>query len=432
MKKAIYLLLTTTLIVQWTYSQSEFTPLAIGDKLPDLVFENTLYNGDREIRLSDYRGQLLILDFWATWCSPCIASFPKLDSLEKSFGDKLTILPVTYQDKQEVEKLFSRMAKLKDIQKPMIYGDNILRTLFQHNSLPYYIWIDQGGTVVALTSSDEINTRNIELSIAGDFNGINSVQQQESQFDQNIPLRDQIGKDIPPVYQSTLWGYVPGFPSMASAGSFFSQDEKTIRIFFTNVHLMHLYRYAYRNGNTAINIKNVDVRTERKGPFEETKTHSNTQTKAWMEDGNVFTYELEVDRIHKDKVWEIFKADLQTFFPQYNARVEKKSVPALALVAKENCDLKTKGGEPSHEFTVYGAKIQNRSLNYLISYLNLKFLQQDERMVINQTGIIEPVDIQLECNMTNLDEIKKALSYYGLDLIETEAEQEILLITDRY
>jgi thiol-disulfide isomerase/thioredoxin len=36
-----------------------------------------------------FNGKLMILDFWATWCGACISKFPKLDSLQKKYADKL-------------------------------------------------------------------------------------------------------------------------------------------------------------------------------------------------------------------------------------------------------------------------------------------------------------------------------------------------------
>ncbi|MFD2036384.1 TlpA family protein disulfide reductase [Belliella marina] len=429
MKKQFTLLITMLLSI-CALGQQKLEPLDIGDKIPNLKFENVLNHPDGEILLSDYKGKLLILDFWATWCAPCVASFPKLDSLDKAFGDDLAILPVTYQDKEEVEKLFSRMAKLKDISKPMIYGDDILRGMFPHNSLPYYVWMDQEGKVLAFTSSEEINAQKIQNALAGELSGIRNRKQQANTFDKNLPIKEQIGTNIPIQFQSSLWGYVPGFPSMASAGSLFKEEEKTIRIFFTNVHLMHLYRYAYRTGGTAINIKNIEIKTDKVGPFEDLSHKGNAQIEDWKESNNVFTYELELDRNHKDKVWEVFKADLETRFPQYKAVVELKEKPCYALVAKENHNLKTKGGQPFQSITPYEATLQNTSLNYLISSLNLKYFQHLDKMILNQTGIIGPVDLHLQCNMSNVDEINKALEAYGLEIIETTSEQEILLITD--
>lgn len=47
-------------------------PLSIGDTVPDLLFDNLLNHSAPTVRLSGFRGKLVILDFWATWCTACL------------------------------------------------------------------------------------------------------------------------------------------------------------------------------------------------------------------------------------------------------------------------------------------------------------------------------------------------------------------------
>ena len=82
--------------------------LQIGQEVPNVTLTN-LYNYKNAsgkvattAKLADFKGKLLILDFWATWCAPCVASIPKLENLQKQFEGKLQILPVTYQKDKEL------------------------------------------------------------------------------------------------------------------------------------------------------------------------------------------------------------------------------------------------------------------------------------------------------------------------------------------
>ncbi|MTH16319.1 redoxin domain-containing protein [Flavobacterium sp. LC2016-01] len=68
----------------------------------------TLKNLDgKEVKLSDYKGKVVVLDFWATWCGPCKASFPKMQDLVTKYKDKnVTFLFVnTWENKKEDEVL---------------------------------------------------------------------------------------------------------------------------------------------------------------------------------------------------------------------------------------------------------------------------------------------------------------------------------------
>jgi len=57
---------------------------------------------EQEVRIADYRGKVLILDFWATWCSPCIASMPHTSEVAAKFADQgVVVLAVCTGDKRQ-------------------------------------------------------------------------------------------------------------------------------------------------------------------------------------------------------------------------------------------------------------------------------------------------------------------------------------------
>lgn len=72
----------------------------IGDKAPE--FE--LAGG---VRLADYRGKLVLLNFWATWCPPCVAEMPSLNNLYERFReDGLVVLGVSVDEEEEIYDRF--------------------------------------------------------------------------------------------------------------------------------------------------------------------------------------------------------------------------------------------------------------------------------------------------------------------------------------
>lgn len=75
-----------------------------GDVTPSWTASN--YNGE-QIQSSDFRGKFLILDFWATWCSPCIAEIPNLEKIHKELGgDRLEIIGLSIDEKLELPSDF--------------------------------------------------------------------------------------------------------------------------------------------------------------------------------------------------------------------------------------------------------------------------------------------------------------------------------------
>lgn len=57
-----------------------------GDPAPS--FRAASLEGDSTLALESYRGKLVYLDFWASWCAPCAASLPVLDALQREFGGR--------------------------------------------------------------------------------------------------------------------------------------------------------------------------------------------------------------------------------------------------------------------------------------------------------------------------------------------------------
>ena len=79
-KLSLYKTAVTVLITVLLISLSSAQELA-----PD--FEGTDIHGDSTLRLSDYRGKIVFIDFWASWCPPCLVSLPAYDKMYKELGN---------------------------------------------------------------------------------------------------------------------------------------------------------------------------------------------------------------------------------------------------------------------------------------------------------------------------------------------------------
>ena len=80
------------------------TGIKVGQTAPDFTLQGL---DEKNISLSDFRGRVVILDFWASWCIPCRASMPRLESLRKRYQDKgLVMLGVSLDRRKEDAKRF--------------------------------------------------------------------------------------------------------------------------------------------------------------------------------------------------------------------------------------------------------------------------------------------------------------------------------------
>jgi peroxiredoxin len=69
-------------------------PPSIGTPAKDF----TIKDSDHSVTLSQLHGKIVILNFWATWCPPCIEEMPSLVQLQKQLPDKVTVLGVSVDD----------------------------------------------------------------------------------------------------------------------------------------------------------------------------------------------------------------------------------------------------------------------------------------------------------------------------------------------
>ncbi|AZI25784.1 TlpA family protein disulfide reductase [Pedobacter sp. G11] len=145
--------------------------LSIGDTVPESLW-NLSHNVYKEGKIVNhsikpYRGKLLILDFWSTWCGPCIRSLPELDSIGKMFGDKVQVVLVTKNTNEILSKFLKNNDYAKGVKLPFILNDSILNSHFPHRSISHQIFIDSKGIVRAITGINGAKIKNIQQIVNG-------------------------------------------------------------------------------------------------------------------------------------------------------------------------------------------------------------------------------------------------------------------------
>lgn len=108
MKRILPLVLTVFFCFQ---SPASAKPIKVGEMAPD--FSLTLVNGEK-VSLESLRGNVVVLNFWATWCAPCKRELPTLDAyyrIQKKYG--LKVFAITTENSVPIpylKKLFAAMA----------------------------------------------------------------------------------------------------------------------------------------------------------------------------------------------------------------------------------------------------------------------------------------------------------------------------------
>lgn len=101
----------------------------------------------RTVRLNDYRGKIVLVNFWATWCPPCRAEMPDLIKMQREYQSRgLQVIGVTYPP-QTIREVRQFIRKLR-VNYPIALGTKETKALFDEtDTLPITVVIDRRGNV---------------------------------------------------------------------------------------------------------------------------------------------------------------------------------------------------------------------------------------------------------------------------------------------
>ncbi len=157
--------------------QNQNTSTLVGDVRGQAApeFELTSLDGKR-VKLSDFRGKAVLLNFWATWCEPCKVEMPWFVELQKKYGnDGLVVLGVAMDD-TETSKI-AQFASEMGVNYPVLLGtDQVSEDYGNVQYLPTSFYIDREGKLVGkgtgLLGRDEIE-QNVQKALASRVAGAN-------------------------------------------------------------------------------------------------------------------------------------------------------------------------------------------------------------------------------------------------------------------
>ena len=367
---------------------TSFGQLKIGEKVPHYVFKNVL-NGDKKPFDIRTQGKPLLLEFWATWCTPCIPAMKELEHYQKKYGNELEILTIS------TDRLSNLLRYIDNTKTPLkIAQDSIHRTIFDYPHIPYTILIDKNGFIKAITSPAQLTDKIIADFVAGKEIDLKIKKDEATNSNLFKEVKNQS-------YQYTLTAENKSLSFKNEIKR--NENNEPVSLEFNNVSIYRLLTDIYELTTAARLDVNFDSLSVNKYCFK--LEHSSGYSK------NLLDHAKEILNEHSG----------------FKARLTEKTIDSLyTLQVIDNSKLPriSQNEKQSMEFIGSHFKGIKITSHQLICYLeNLTY-----QPVKDKTGIDFVFDLELNWSLEHPKTLNEELKKYGLQLKKSNVPEKIVLL----
>lgn len=430
-----FILITTILtIVILPNAHAQYKEIKAGEQVPDFTFTDIYNSNQKVIHLSDYKGKLVILDFWGTYCAPCLKAFPFLDSLQKEYEGRIQILTIAAISRREMQSYFKKYIHVFKPNLPFIGGAKFMDTVFPHTGVPFQVWISPSGKVLLHGDPSDLTRKNID-------NTLKSGRADYRKATKNIytSLFDSRWKDLV-AYSSTITRF--------RSDSLYMQTElnSTRKQLAERGSISFLYQRAfsdsahkfldiYSPGRIILNVRDTSQ-------YLENPSFHRNEYLTWAEK-NYYAYQLIEPDNFTGNMYQKMREDLDNFF-QLASKVEKRMVESYVLVAIGDTDIvKTKGGSTFNNFyrmidihsteTAKIRSLKNQPFKYFSNIIRDLAEYGLKKPFFDETGIEGNVDMEVNGSVLdkrNLNDWQVVLKKYHLKLISKQKLIDVLVLSE--
>lgn len=391
--------------------------VAVGEQVPDVTLSSMINYPKTSAKLSDFRGKLLILDFWATWCGSCLVAMPKMEELQQAFGDSIQILAVTTQGPEIVLPFKEKNPILRRTSLPIVMGNENLKELFPHRSIPHLVWIDPEGRLLTQTGTFDANPTTVRNLLRKKEGNFRDSKKDNMAFDALKPLFLNGNGGSPfPLQRSILTPYAQGLGNRSG----FIKSDSTARLFHVNSSVGKLYTTAAELPSY-FPMKQVLYESERARRYQVTDPVLDKEEKN-------FCYELLLPIAQAGEAHTIMRQDLERHFG-LQAEVQQRKTDCWVLTRRKGASLPiTAGGKQENNLNDPATPVkflQNEPVSKLVFLLDKSL---PTLPVIDRTGITAHLDMQLEGELQDVDQLNGQLAAYGLKLEKKKLPLKVLVI----
>ncbi|MBX2942702.1 MAG: TlpA family protein disulfide reductase [Cyclobacteriaceae bacterium] len=329
----------------------------IGKPIPQFTLQNVKYFNKTTITNEDLKGKWFLLDFWGEYCVSCIASFPKMNEINKEFGTDFQIIMIGVPHKQRlvtIEQVYEKFRKMHNLLMPIVY-DNKLADQFQAKAFPHQVIVDPNGVVRYITTN--VSKQDVADIISGKYPTLsrvyNAIEPKPfDQFEKDRPLlANGNGGDESDYYLRSV--LTKGNERMPLFYIYATDNQ----IHLLNLPLDHFYKYGITGDREISWIFPHDDLYGKLWPEvvleikDSTLFRSDYKTKS-----NLFAYSAFVSDeyraqfgSHEIDFPSLLRKELELIFP-FKAVVERRLMPCYEIFASERSLKKLKSEKNELEF----------------------------------------------------------------------------------
>jgi thiol-disulfide isomerase/thioredoxin len=407
--------------MSWSQSaQSINTEVSLINLLcPDFVFDTLLNYKNEKLALSELKGRFVIIDFWGTFCIPCINAIPKMEQLQRKFGDSLQVLMVATDGFQKAKQFYETRVKAnKPMHLPCAINRKFVR-YFQIKEVSTYVWIDDKGYIKAITDESQITDQQVADFIRGKSIQVRQKVKTVFRDHKNSLVTTANEMDSGSVlYNSSFTKYLNGFVPTYSP-----LTRGRTKVSVTNLGISLLYRIAFGDTANAIDYNRTVIESAHP---EKLNCPANESYETWRFD-NTFCYELIVPKEKQKDILKIMQAELKRMFG-YNAFQEYRTQKCLVLTAEKDFHFwANKTATPRLVYSTGGITVTNHPF---AKFSGMIQHYRQENIILDETGITGNIDINLQAEMNDVESVMQALEKYGLHLRWEDRLVQVLVIKD--
>ncbi|PZR29783.1 MAG: hypothetical protein DI535_01380 [Citrobacter freundii] len=382
------------------YLSAQGFTLKAGDILPPLNVTTLLNAPVKSMNLlTEGEHKFYIINFWGSWCAPCIPEMEELSKLQKKNSDQLQVIAIS---DEPVTRLKNYLKKRPTTVWLGSDTTSFLYQLFNLSSVGYSALIDRERKIIAVVKTSSIDQQMLDALYHGkEIKSTAIVNEPPAQVNGDV-----FGVDTTMSFSFSVRGYMNGHEQggrIYGGKSFFAGR----RISYMNTGMTTLYKSAY------------GITSQKQVIYEANeKAINNYQDKSVK-----YCIDLLVPPDQSDSLYSIFQQRLNSVLP-VKARIEYKEMPVYVMTSK-SFSLKQSDAAFTYSFSGRGFNGSGVTLDH---FANAYLSNELDLPVVNETGLQGKFDINTNMDMRTMENVIRSVEELGLSLKKETRKIKILVL----